>query len=419
MNYIANKDFLEVKGASIISNVDFDVVSRLYQPLIGYKASMLYFTLVNYVNYNEDELLNHEHIFKLMQILPGDFLLARKALEAVGLLKTYLKIDNEIKHYTYVIHAPKSPKDFFADILFKGLLVRYIGKDEATKLALHYQVNLNLYQAKDISANFMEVFQPNLDDASFDEKMPKNLKDTKAIKVDTNFSFEDFFNHLKTALMINENAFSKDECDEIERIATLYGLDVITMCDIVAQSYDEHKTWGKRVNFNALLKRAVNQAKFSQIARKNDTNKTMIRIAGKTALADEIRLMEELSPKLFLQQKQDGAPPVTADLNLLNYLNDYMGLNRGTINAIINYCLNACNNRLTRSYVEKIAASVKRAKINTALDAINYLENSFDKPHQNKSTKKENTINNEKVKEDESFNEDEYDELIANLHEDK
>ena len=51
MNYVGSKDFLEVVGESIISNVDIDVVTRLYQPLIGYKASMLYLTLVNYINY--------------------------------------------------------------------------------------------------------------------------------------------------------------------------------------------------------------------------------------------------------------------------------------------------------------------------------------------------------------------------------
>ena len=124
MNYVGSKDFLEVIGESIISNVDIDVLSRLYQPIIGYKASMLYLTLVNYINYQEGEIISHENIFKLMQIDPGDFLNARKALEACGLMKSYLKLDNDTKYYTYVIYAPKSPKDFFTDVLFKGMLVK-------------------------------------------------------------------------------------------------------------------------------------------------------------------------------------------------------------------------------------------------------------------------------------------------------
>lgn len=417
MNYVGSKDFLEVIGESIISNVDIDVVTRLYQPLIGYKASMLYLTLVNYINYQEGEILNHENMFKIMQIDPGDFLNARKALEACGLMKTYLKLSEDAKHYTYIIYAPKSPKDFFSDVLFKGLLVRYIGEKEATKLALHYKVDVDLNGAKDISANFVEVFQPDLDDDSFDAKMPTNLKDTKALKVDTEFSFEDFFMHLKTAMMIKEDAFSKEECDEIERIATLYGLDTITTCDIVAQSYDDTKKKGFRLDTISFKERAIAQAKYSPIIRKNNENKRYIKISGKTALADEIRLMETLSPKLFLQEKQDGAPPVTADLNLLNYLNEVMQLNKATINALISYSLKMCNNRLIKTYVEKVAATLKRAKINTALDAINFLNDKNDKPK--KSFNKVKNNQPAPIKDDDSFDEEEYDKLLKDIGEDK
>ncbi|MCQ2786923.1 MAG: DnaD domain protein, partial [Bacilli bacterium] len=140
-------------------------------------------------------------------------------------------------------------------------------------------------------------------------------------------------------------------------------------------------------------------------------------ISGKTALADEIRLMETLSPKLFLQEKQDGAPPVTADLNLLNYLNEVMQLNKATINALISYSLKMCNNRLIKTYVEKVAATLKRAKINTALDAINFLNDKNDKPK-----KSFNKVKNDKpapIKDDDSFDEEEYDKLLKDIGEDK
>ncbi|MCQ2792171.1 MAG: DnaD domain protein [Bacilli bacterium] len=413
MNYVGSQDFLEVISESLISNVDIDVVTRLYQPLIGHKASMLYLTLLNYVNYNEGELLIHDNLFRVMQISPGDFISARMALEAVGLMKTYLKNDDDVKNYIYILYAPKSPRDFFTDVLFKGLLVRYIGEKEATKLALHYQVNADLKDAKDVSANFVEVFQPNLDDDSFDAKMPTNLKDTKALKVDTDFSFEDFFTHLKTAMMIKEDAFSDEECSEIERIATLYGLDTITTCDIVAQSYDESKRKGSRLDFTAFKERAISQAKFSPIIRKNNENKRYIKISGKTALADEIRLMETLSPKLYLQEKQDGVPPVTADLNLLNYLNEVMGLNRSTINALISYSLKMCDNRLVRAYIEKVAATLKRAKINNALDAINFLNEKKEKPKKTYGKKKIDQPNIKK--DDDSFDEAEYEKILASI----
>lgn len=411
MNYVGSKDFLEVIGESIISNVDIDVVTRLYQPLIGYKASMLYLTLVNYINYQEGEILNHENMFKIMQIDPGDFLNARKALEACGLMKTYLKLSEDAKHYTYIIYAPKSPKDFFSDVLFKGLLVRYIGEKEATKLALHYKVDVDLNGAKDISANFVEVFQPDLDDDSFDAKMPTNLKDTKALKVDTEFSFEDFFTHLKTAMMIKEDAFSKEECDEIERIATLYGLDTITTCDIVAQSYDDSKKFGFRLDTIALKERAMMQSKYAIIERKNRRNETFIRSSGRTVVANEIDLMTKLSPRLYLELKQEGVPAATSDLSILNYLSEHTDLNNETINALIDYCLKACNNRLNRLYIEKVATSLKRAKINNAIDAMNYFNKRREKFHKINTNVQKAETKNEKEN-PETSDEEEFEKLL-------
>ncbi|MCQ2753125.1 MAG: DnaD domain protein [Bacilli bacterium] len=413
MEYLASKDYLEVVGASVISDVDFDVIARLYQPLVGYKACMLYFTLVNYMERSENELFPHEYFFTLMQITASDFLQARKALEAAGLIKTYLKVEDDLKKYTYVIYAPKSPKDFFSDVLFKGLLVRYLGEKEATKLALHYKSKLNLDGYKDVSASFVDVFQPDLNDASFDAKMPTNLKDNKALKVDTQFSYEDFFTHLKTALMVSEEAFSKAEVTEIERIATLYGLDVITMADIVMQSFNERNKKGNRVDLNALKERAINQAKFSTIARKVNKGQTYIKISGRTALADELKLMEEISPKMYLQSKQDGVAPVTADLNLINYLSENMGLSHGVINALISYCLKMCNNRLNKNYVEKVASSLRREKITTALDAMNYFEARPISPRFNEAkTKRGKTPVNH---DDNSYDEAEYEDVLKSF----
>lgn len=418
MVYVGSKDYLEIYGASIISNVDIDVLSRLYQPIIGHKAAMLYLTLMNYIKHNEGELLTHDDLFTLMQITSAEFLNARKALEASGLLKSYLKIDDDIKKYVYVVYSPKAPNVFFDDVLFKGLLVRYIGETAAYKLALHYQINIDLTGMKEITASFVDVFHPDFKDSCFDAKMPSNLKGNKAIKIGTDFSPEKFFSHLKVALMINESAISKEEVEEIERIATLYGIDTLTIADIVAETYDENKRKGSRIDMTTLKERAINEAKYKIVNKKVNEQEKWVRISGKTSLAKEIDIMQNpnTSPSDYLSMKQDGAPVVTSDLRLLDYLNDNMGLSRPVINALINYCLKMCDNRLNRNYVEKVAASLKREKIDNALDAINYLENkkSATKNPITSKPKKENKVV-EESRDDESYDEDEYNELIKSL----
>lgn len=410
MNYVGSKDYLEVYGASLFSNVDFDVVTRLYQPIIGYKAAMLYFTLVNYINLNEGDFLNHENVFHIMQISPSDFLLARKALEACGLVRTYLKIENDCKKYTYVLYAPLSPHDFFQDALFKGTLVRYIGEKEATKLALHYRCHFDKDSGSDISSSFNDVFNPELNDPSFDAELPLFLKDNKPLKIRSNFSREKFFEHLK-AYMILDSAFSNKECDEIERLATLYGLDVITMADIVMDSFNEKNRKGSRVDFSHLKERAISEAKYATINRKVTQGKTFVRISGKTKLVDEIELMSQASPKNYLQSKQDGVPPVTSDLRLIGYLSETMGLNNATINALIYYCLQKCDNRLERNYVEKVASSLRREKITSAIDALNYLE----QKKNNTKPLKIDSVNKPKTdeKDDDDFNAEEWKKLVS------
>lgn len=412
MDYIGSKDYLEVYGASVFSNVDYDVVTRLYQPIIGYKATMLYFTLLNYINVNEGDLLNHENIFRVMQINPSDFLLARKALEACGLLRTYLKVEDDCKKYTYVLYVPLSPHDFFQDTLFKGTLVRYIGEKEATKLALHYRCNFASDIGSEISSSFTEVFNPELNDPSFDTQLPMFLKDNKPLKICSDFSREKFFEHLK-AYMILDSAFSNKECDEIERIAMLYGLDVITIADIVMDSFNEKNRKGSRVDFSHLKERAISEAKYATINRKAIQGKTFVRISGKTKLVDEIELMSQASPKDYLQSKQDGVPPVTSDLRLIGYLSETMGLNNPTINALIYYCLKKCDNRLERNYVEKVAGSLRREKVTSAVDALNYLEQRKNNVNLFKVEKNDSKTNIKNApKDDEEFDLEEYDKLV-------
>ena len=400
--YISGNDYFQKFNTSTISNTDFDIVIKLYQPLIGYKSIMLYLTLTNSI---ECEKIRHEIIFNIMQISPGDFLFSRKSLEACGLIKTYIKKCSDFNEYTYIIYPPKNPKDFFDDIIFKSLLVKYIGEKEAKKIASFFKLNFDFRKIEkldDITTKFSDVFGMNLNIDKFNIKMPIHLKNNQAIEVDTDFSFDELFKNLKKN-MISCNFLTKEDCTEIKRIATLYGLNASVISDIISEIYDENNK--NHIDWAIFKKKAIYHAKFF-VVNKKEKEKKIIRISGKTVLADKIRLMEVVSPKLFLQMKQNGAPLISADLKLINYLSEIMQLNNSVINAIIDYCLRINNNRFTRDYVEKIASSVKRENIDNALDALNYLESPWKK--EKKITKKSNP------KED-KYDELEYSKLLKSI----
>ena len=59
----------------------------------------------------------------------NSFLEAKKLLEGVGLIKTYEKEQD----YLIVLYSTKSPKEYFKDIVLKGLLLQAIGKEKFEK----------------------------------------------------------------------------------------------------------------------------------------------------------------------------------------------------------------------------------------------------------------------------------------------
>ena len=114
MDEVKNKTILPadtytVINKTVINDSDRRLVSMLYQPIIGYAAVSLYFTLLD--DLDKSELmsydLTHNHLMATMQLKLEDIVVARQKLEASGLLKTYFKSGN-INQYVYLIYSPMS-----------------------------------------------------------------------------------------------------------------------------------------------------------------------------------------------------------------------------------------------------------------------------------------------------------------------
>ena len=127
-------DIYQIKRKGIISDYDQKLVIRLYQPLIGTIATMLYLTLLNEISLGKEvsDNLTHERLLSLMQIKIDDFIEARKKLESIGLLKTFIKENKDQISLTYLysLNSPKSPKKFFEDPILSNLLLKSLGENE-------------------------------------------------------------------------------------------------------------------------------------------------------------------------------------------------------------------------------------------------------------------------------------------------
>ena len=110
-------------------NIDIDernVVTLLYQPLIGCKAFSLYLTLWSLIDRSrlKTPIYLHKKLYDILNSTPKEFSDARKKLEAIGLLVVY---QNE-EMYLYELKAPLSAEEFIKDGNLGAYLFKEIGQ---------------------------------------------------------------------------------------------------------------------------------------------------------------------------------------------------------------------------------------------------------------------------------------------------
>ena len=390
MKVLANQDFLEVRLASLIADYDRDTLSNLYQPMIGFEALALYMTLWSEAN-NEriSPLCTHEQVFLRMRIPAGAYVEARKYLEATGLLKTFVSQGQDFKIYHYELYAPKSPRGFFDDALLYGMLIKSIGESNANRLKNIYLVEPKHDYGEEITTKFAEMFHPQFNDDAFVEAASgeSKVKGRNSGKIKGQFSYEQFFKFLSEISQIKDSAFNKTEMKEIERLATLNGVGEEETAKLVNQLYDEEKKKGERIDFEKLAKTMQEKTdyKYRRGGRVNQNEPNLI--DGASDLARKINLMETKSPKDYLSYLQGGTKPASADLKVINDLSKNYRLPNPVINAVVDYVLYKADNVLSRPYAEKVAVSLVRENILTAVDAMNYLKK-VDKKSRNKRINK-------------------------------
>ena len=140
-------------------------------------------------------------------------------------------------------------------------------------------------------------------------------------------------------------------------------------------------------------------------------------VVGEEGLAAKIKYFETANPKDVLRVLQNNTKPARADLNILSSLAEDYHLVNPVINVIIDFVLQMNNNVLSKYSVEKIASSISREGVETAIDAMEYLNNNYTGGKKNNETKtsKVSNPNSSRIKEEVSSKEDMSDEEIETL----
>lgn len=422
VEHVSLNDFYEIRLASLLTNVDKDVIIELYQPLIGSIATILYLNLLNQKR-NEDEVdvFSVKKLVDTMQVPPGSILNARHMLEGVSLISTYEKDNGDSRSYIFVLYAPKTPKEYFEDVLFKGLLVQAVGEKEARRLARKYQVDLKIPEEyKNISASFVDVFNLDYDDKSFTQEFSSSIVGRKTKKVKIDFNHDLFFKCIEENSQINKNSITKKEMKEIERLCALYSADEVKGAFAYIDNYDKDRLPHLDIDgFTESLKDSVKYGKFRE-AQQSQLSQAASEVSGDSDMAKKTRLMNSVGPVRYLKYLLGNVEPSDIDKDTINEVSVKYELPFGVINAIIDYTFIKCN-KLNKKYFDSVAMTIKRENLLTAVDTLNYL-NSFSSKKTKKVTKKvepefiEEPVEKKTNKQTEEISDEEMADILADIN---
>lgn len=394
--YVANKIELTAN--------DQQVLTKLFQPLVGIISTGLYTTLINEFDsvpiagdYKTLYQLQDQTNTNLKNIFSSIH-----QLEAVGLIKTYLG-KNPILGEVLIFKMLKVPtaSEFFNTFLLSSLLQERIGIVAFERLVKEFkdQEFIGLKNAKDISAGFFDIYHLNASvaitppqsvreaGASFEDRKNENLELGKNLKkVDW-----DFMISLFDAYHVKESEVNKHRREIIE-IMSFYDLTEQEFVDnaLITLSAGDLSLNMKKIanvvteNFGQKKNKAIVNQQLS-----NKTNKNAVETIQNLSEKDNelLKQVNEYSAidYLYYLKRQKGGYVTTNEKRVVFRLQSQYGLSPQLINLLVHTCLEY-DSVLTATLADKIANNWLQAGVTSASQAISYM-------NKRRQSKKQRTYN--------------------------
>ena len=375
-------DTFVVINKSILNDQDRRILTMLYQPIIGSNSINLFFTLWSYLDKLEVMSLEYTHhnLMTSMKMRLEDIIESREKLEAIGLIRTYIKKDN-INNLIYELYSPLTPYEFFNNPILSVSLYNNVGKVEYEKVKEYFKIpRINLKEYEEISCNFSDVFETtNLN--SF-ENMVDDMKrvNINKLSIISKIDLENAISLIPEE-MFNIRSLTRDTKDLIYKISFIYNLDDEEVSELIRNSLTEKRTIDKKLLRENARKyyQFEHSGKLPSIIYRNQPE-YLRNVEGDTSnRAKMIYQFETTSPYDFLVNKHNGTKPTKNEYSILEYLLIDMNLKPGVVNVLLDYVLKINNNKLIKGFIEVIAEQYSRLKIETVEDAMNLAEKEYKK----------------------------------------
>lgn len=369
-------DTYVVVNQTILTEIDKKTLISLYEPIIGPTAVSLYLTL--WSDLDKSEMISrdytHHHLMTILKSSLDVIMASRQSLEALGLLKSFIKRDENINEYLYELYSPMSPYDFFNHPVLSVVLLNNIGEIEYNNLLQYYKKRtVNKSDYEEITSSMNNTFKsvnPVQEQVEMVRKVNKN---------DINLEQVIDFELLDISLpkgMINSRTLNKKTKELINELAYIYNIDTVKMSEIIRLVIDEFGLINKEKLREAVRKNYEynNNGSLPTIVFRTQPEHLKTPAGDNSNRGKMIYVFENTRPYDFLKSKNKGIRPSSRDLKLMEHLAVDFELPAGVINVLIDYALRINDGKLIPKYLEAIAGEWSRKGVKTVEDAMNIAE---------------------------------------------
>ncbi|WP_040037612.1 replication initiation and membrane attachment family protein [Bacillus thermotolerans] len=377
-------DKYTVSLRGMLHESDRRILTFLYQPLLGATCFSLYMTLWAEVEENRlnSQVANHYYLMNFLGKNLQEIYDARLKLEALGLLKTFVKEIGDVREFVYELQPPLAPDQFFNDGMLNIFLYRKIGRTHFLRLKDFFaDHDIFTSEHREVTKDFQEVFSsgpPPFDREAVEDSRPGEGKQYIS-KVDNQgvpLSSSEFdFSVLESALqgvMVPKTSLTPSVRETIVKLAHLYGISPLEMKNLLLTAVDEKD----EINIEVLRKSARDWYQLEKSEELPDlihlVQPAALRTVQSEPASQEEKLVHYLETTSPLQLLIDisGSKPSKADLQVVEGVLFQNKLPAGVVNVLLQYVMLKTDMKLTKSYVEKIASHWSRKKIKTVQEAM-------------------------------------------------
>lgn len=374
-------DSYQVKASGILTGADRKIITMLYQPLMGAECLALYQTLFTEVEENRLWSKAHSHVqlLNMLDISLKALFEARLKLEGLGLLKSYVKTENDTRFYIYEILPPLSPEKFFSDGLLNIYLYSKIGNAQFQRLRRFFSDDaIETTTYSEITRSFQDVFEPfkggtiaTIDKTNQTNQTLMDKTEPKEIEFDdASFDFNLFISLLSPS-MISRDKITKEVRQTILKLHGIYQVSEKDMPSYLYRALDANG------DIDIVFLRKIVREGYSienGTPPKLQMKQEMPDVEEqKEVLNDEEALqvyLESITPFQLLVDISDGAVPAETDLRVVEEVMNQQNLPVPVMNVLIEYVMLRLDRKLAKNYMMTIAAHWKRKNVKTAKEAM-------------------------------------------------